>query len=48
MEGAAELEILAPFVHDFHENETLVSVGAAEAVRNKYLPMPLLEYKLIV
>ena len=48
MERAAELEILAPFVHDFHENKTLVSVGAAEAVRNNYLPMPILEYELIV
>jgi len=30
VERAAELEILAPSVHDFHKNETLVLVGAAE------------------
>jgi len=47
VERAEELEILAPTGHDFHENETVVSVGAAERGENNYLPMPILEYEPI-
>jgi len=47
VERAAELEISAHSVCDFHENETKVSVGAALGVVNNTLPMSILEYELI-
>jgi len=46
-ECAAELEILAHLVRDFHENETLVSVRVAEVAGIKCVPMPILEFELI-
>ena len=45
-ECAAELEILAHLVRDFHENETLVSVRVAEVAGIKCVPMPILEFEL--